>query len=92
MKQQPDIEQLKRVKKVAAPPFLLTRIQAKIEENNMEHLAPQWKWAGVLAIALMLFMNIFVVNLEQQNNTQSEAMEMISEGMGLFQSNQLYHE
>ena len=94
MKQQHDLDRLKKVNKVDAPPFLLTRIQAKIDARQMGQ-APvpvQWKWASALALAIMLLLNVMAVKNSHQTTGAPDAIETLADGMLMNASNQLYHE
>lgn len=92
MKQQQNLKQLQKVKKVEAPAFLLTRIYAKIKARETEQLPASWKWAGALAFSLVLLLNIFSVALKYQGNRNATGIESLSAGLQLSNSNQLYYE
>lgn len=88
MQENDHIELLENIKKVDAPPFLFTRIEAKIAHVTSDKL--NWKWAlsGLATLALVLTINITlsqnVVDEEPNNNIVSE--------LNLSPTNQLYHD
>ena len=92
MKHNLNIEQLKKVRKVDSPPFLLTRIHAKIRANQVEQLPISWRWAGGLAFGLMLCLNLLVVKTNHQTAGQTDGIEALADGLQLSNANQLYHE
>lgn len=92
MKQYQNIEQLKKVRKVDAPPFLLTRIHAKIRASKVEQLPLSWRWAGGLAFGLMLCLNLLAVKMNHQATGQPDGIEALADGLQMTNANQLYHE
>ncbi len=92
MKKIPNLDQLKKVKKVEAPPFLLTRINAKIMANQAENLPTSWKWAGALAFGLMICLNIFGLKTGNQPPGNQIGIVTLADGLQMSDSNQLYYE
>ncbi|MCB0528926.1 MAG: hypothetical protein KDC65_10655 [Saprospiraceae bacterium] len=92
MKQQHSLEQLRSVKKVETPPFLLTRINAKIAAQQAEALPSSWQWAGALAFGLMLLFNVMVVRANRQTGSGQGSVETLAYDLQMTASNQLYHE
>jgi hypothetical protein len=90
MKEEDPIDLLKKVGKVDAPEFLLTRIQAKINKPVQEQVPLSWKWAGGLAFGLLLAANLFFA--QNRNPMTPDAAELLVSSMSLDHSNQLYHE
>lgn len=76
------IELLRKVRRVEAPPFLLTRIRAKIDAARAEKLPATWAWAGSLAFGLLLFLNVVLA-------TRTETADPAAQ-YRLHQSPQLY--
>lgn len=54
------IEQLRQVQKVDAPPFLLTRIRAKIQASALESVPRVWVWGGILTYSCLLILAIWL--------------------------------
>jgi hypothetical protein len=85
-----NLELFKKVQRAEAPPFLLTRIQAKIRSAETERLPASWRWVGALTCGLLLFFNIYVLKTEK---TLSLApAEQIAQSIDIQMSNQLYDE
>jgi len=80
------IELLNSIQKVDPPPFLLTRIEARLEQALP---APRsWVLTSVLALCAIIAVN--VVLLSGQASAGRENVAALAEGMGLDNSNQLY--
>lgn len=90
MEKDKDLEMLGRIKKVDTPPFLFTRIEAKIQDFEAERFSPTWAVAWSLALALLISVNVFAFN--NFTSVQNDGIEQVASGMGLSGSNQLYHE
>jgi hypothetical protein len=84
------LELLKKIQKVDAPPFLYTRIQAKIRSAATEQLPMSWKWAGGLAFSMLIVGNLYFSTLNSAASTSS--IEVLAEGMRLQSQNQFYDE
>ncbi|MEQ1746309.1 MAG: hypothetical protein ABMA02_12850 [Saprospiraceae bacterium] len=86
MRREKKIEQLRRVQKVDAPPYLLTRVRAKIRSEAIaEHLPHSWWWAGAAAFVLLLLLNATVFFAPRQ----TPAADLV-EQYGLHQTQQVY--
>lgn len=85
MKNEEQIELLRKVQKVDAPPFLLTRIHARIRAGEAERLPASWKWAGSLAIGLLILMNALAFTAPERSESADLARQY-----GLYQTQQLY--
>jgi len=84
---------LKQVGRVAPPPFLFTRIEARIRAQ-MEQQVPMGRLVAVLCgLALLLAMNGLVLH-SGRPAAQPERSELPTLGtaLGIHTSNQLYHE
>ena len=81
---------LKKVRRVEAPPFLQTRIQAKIRASAAERLPASWQWAGGLAFALLLFLN--GIALRREKTAAQPPSGLMAESLEIQTSNQLYDE
>ncbi len=83
---------LKKVRKVDAPPFLLTRIQARIRRNEAERPPASWQWAGSLAFGLLLLLNALAIKQPATPSGSSDPSESLVQNFQLDQTNQLYVE
>ncbi|MEY3238636.1 MAG: hypothetical protein RIR11_74 [Bacteroidota bacterium] len=91
MNKEDDIELLKKVGKLDAPPFLYTRIVAKIEHaTTTEQLPLYWKWIGGLVFSILFFSNIYFTILGVKTSTS--AQESLVSTLNIHQSNQFYDE
>ena len=81
-----ELELLKKVSKVDAPPFLLTRIQAKIRSGEAEQLPAAWGWAGSLAFGLLLLLNVVAVG----RSNEAAPAQSLAEQLQMTQNEQLY--
>ncbi|MFN0036499.1 MAG: hypothetical protein ACKVUS_15650 [Saprospiraceae bacterium] len=81
-----ELELLKKVGKVDAPPFLLTRIQAKIRSGEAERLPLAWGWAGGLAFGLLLLLNVLAVGRPQE----TAPAKSLAQQLQMTQTEQLY--
>lgn len=85
-----NIALLKSIEQVEAPPFLLTRIEAKL--NAVVYETPKsWKLAFVVCSVVVLFLNLLTYTSNTNVNTQNNSAQIIS-SMQLESSNNFYHE
>ncbi|MCC6461983.1 MAG: hypothetical protein IT260_16030 [Saprospiraceae bacterium] len=88
MKNESNIDLLKKVGKTEAPPWLFTRIQAKLRQGEAEQAPGWWPWATGLALAALLVLNLAV----WQGAGSPSAAESLVSSLQLHASNQLYDE
>lgn len=88
MQTEDKLDALKKVQKVEAPPFLWTRIQARLRQSDVERLPRSWQWAGALAFGMLLLLNWRVI--ANAGNPTPEAT--LAAGIPLQTNNQLYDE
>lgn len=87
-----NIHTLKRIQKVSAPPFLFTRIEAKLEQHP-SLVSKNWLWASSFGLLLLLCINGYFINQNFSSDyPNTESSQTIIEGMSIDFSNQLYHE
>lgn len=92
MEQHDNIALLKQIERVDVPPFLLTRIEAKIAALREMYVKPRWVIATGLAFATIVLLNVLVINKEQRPDRREDAVEGWSGALELNTSNQLYNE
>ncbi|MEZ4938090.1 MAG: hypothetical protein R2799_10915 [Crocinitomicaceae bacterium] len=94
MKNDDNIELLKRVQKVNAPEFLFTRIQAKIEDTLPTKMPLSWALGLGFSIVFLIGINAFSVVNYHSGSSASSVNEQndLGEFVGANQSNQLYNE
>ena len=78
---------LKRIERVDPPPFLLTRIEARLEQGVR---VPRTRLVAVACgLALLLLVNVAVIK-QSKGDESGSAMGEVLDGMRLNASNQLY--
>jgi len=87
------IEGLENVQRVEAPPFLLTRIESRIEtlESNRIPLRRVVAFGCMLAVVLGLNAYFLVDRLSAESLDSTSQVNLV-EAMGLSNPNQLYYE
>ena len=93
MDKERDIELLGRIKPVAAPSYLKTRIEGKLTARITERMPLSWALGLASVIAIL-----FVLNLDRLNDVSSNAqadsnqIQEVYQSLGMSSSNQLYHD
>jgi hypothetical protein len=90
MKNEEELDLLKKVAKIEAPPFLMTRIAAKIRAAEADRLPVSWQWAGSLAFAALVLLNVFLAKIEARFTL--EPAETLAVTLKIQPSNQIYDE
>ncbi|HNM23915.1 MAG TPA: hypothetical protein PKL15_00745 [Saprospiraceae bacterium] len=81
-------ELLKKVRPTEAPPFLLTRIEARLRAEAAERLPRSWQWAGALAFGALLLLN--ALTLRPSGSTSTDTAGSLMSYLQINSSNQLY--
>lgn len=85
-----NIELLKTIKRVDAPPFLYTRIEARL--STEVYKAPkQWKYAFACIAIFILSVNIFVFKSQLTNDNQNK-IQQVANSMNLNSLNNFYND
>jgi len=79
-------KKLGKIRPVAAPPFLFTRIEVRISENVVSR---KWQLSAVAGFAILIFLNIYVITHAPRQHSN---IETVVSGMMLSSSNDLYDE
>ena len=82
---------LSRVQRVDPPPFLLTRIEARLADGGSMTVPRFRVIAVVCGLALLLCANVAVL-MQSNSGTSSSNEGQVVEVMGMNASNQLYHD
>lgn len=91
MKELDIVELLGRVQWVDPPPFLLTRIEARLTDAG-SMTVPRFRLIAVTCgLAVLLFANVFVLS-QSRSGTGSSGLSEVIDVMGMNASNQLYHD
>ncbi|MBK7383225.1 MAG: hypothetical protein IPI81_07795 [Flavobacteriales bacterium] len=83
-------ELLGRVGRVDPPPFLLTRIEARIAARQGSRPSPTWVFATSMAMLMLVAVNSYVL-FSGKANTEVTVDQLVG-GMNMGASNQLYHD
>ncbi|MEL6190684.1 MAG: hypothetical protein AAFR66_01485 [Bacteroidota bacterium] len=94
MREDTDFERLSRIQKVDAPPFLFTRIEAKINALQEEVYPIRWMRLALAGFVVLMLLNLWLVgqNVVGGSSVGEDNMSVLSAGVELYQSNQLYNE
>ncbi len=82
-----NINDLDKIRKVEVPPFLLTRIQQKIETLNTATLTKKTAWALGLSFSVIVVLNIGLILKSQVGD---KSMETYAQSIHLNSNNTLY--
>lgn len=81
------IDLLSQINKVEAPPFLLTRINQKLQSESSQFFSPR---ITRLIIAIFFLVLILNISLLVRNSNESDSGKSIAESMHLLPTNSLY--
>jgi len=82
-----DLDNLGKIKRVEAPPFLFARIQKRVDQSNKERMPKNITLAVSLSFVLILFFNaITLLNY----NSKTQVTENFVQSMQLTSNNSLY--
>jgi hypothetical protein len=85
------LELLKKIQKVAAPSFMLTRIMERIDSSTIEKAPTTWRFAFIAASVVILSLNVSIFFKSSGKQNENGIEEVIS-SMELSNTNDLYHE
>jgi hypothetical protein len=90
MKPEEAFELLKEIKKVDAPPFMLTRIKQGIANYQLTTVSNGWVVKMAMGMLIIVAMNIGIVLSQSSNSNEQNQSEVILEHMKMNTSNELY--
>lgn len=82
---------LKKIGQVDAPPFLYTRIRSRIDALTEAPAPVQWAWGFSIGAVLMLALNVGVLLTKTSTKHETSVAEVVS-AMQLSTNNDFYHE
>ena len=85
------LEELKQIKVVDTPPFLLQSIKNRIQNLKEVEAPPVWKYGFLACAAIVLLVNISLFVEWEDKRTNSQIGTVVS-SLQLSESNQLYHD
>ena len=93
MEKDPGTKLLNRIGQVDPPPFLFTRIEARISGRTGGAVPRRWVLVTGLSLAVLLAANTLAIQKRiQQVGPDREGVSDLASGMGLRTSNQFYNE
>jgi hypothetical protein len=81
-----ELDKLEHIQKVDAPPFLFTRIQAKIYRQN-QRFDRKLVWKLSIAMVFILLINAAVITINLKTQKQENSL---AKAMHLVPNNELY--
>ena len=81
-------EILGKVQRVSTPPFLMTRIESRLEARHKNAVIPRLVFATLVILVLV---NILIINSNRDQTMNSESMPLLDE-MNVKTTNQFYYE
>jgi hypothetical protein len=85
------LEQLKKIRKVDAPPFLLTRIRDRIDSATIEKAPTTWGFAFIATSIVVLVLNVSIL-FKPSGKQNEKGIEEVVSSMDLSNANDLYYE
>lgn len=82
-------EMLGNIERVDAPMFLLTKIQARVNEQLEASIPLKYVWTTVFSLMILLMLNVWVVQDATRVETKDNIAVMMEE-MDLIPSNSFY--
>jgi hypothetical protein len=87
------LDLLKQIKKVDAPPFLLTRISQHIHNFNNTRVPLKWKWTFTLTSIVVIALNLSIYfKFSAATEKRTVGIESIVSSMSLSTPTDLYNE
>lgn len=86
---QADIDLLDTIQRVEASPYLLTRIQQRIESKQATRFSTTWSWAIGISFVVLLLLNIATL---RNNHDASTNENNLAKSMNLLPNHNLYNE
>ncbi len=83
------IELLDQIKKVDAPPFLVTRIRQKIENSRQSRFSTGISWSLGISLLVVVVLNITIM-MKQTHSTKTAQDSNLAVAMNLIPTNSLY--
>ncbi|MEM9935825.1 MAG: hypothetical protein AAF824_19530 [Bacteroidota bacterium] len=88
-----DLAPLARIQKVDPPPFLYTRIEARLRAGMEEVVPVRWVRLALAGFVMLMLVNIWLVqNRLSYSQISGENIAVAGTEVELYLSNQLYNE
>ena len=93
MEELKELDRLKNVARVEAPPFLKTRIDARIQQLAEDSISSAWVWGFAATVALLVVVNGTILLRGSGSDASSfDVASSITSSMGINNLNQLYND
>lgn len=86
-----DLQKLKKIGKVEAPPFLYTRIRARIDSFAEAPAPMRWRITFAAAAAIVLALNIGIIMTSPKTQEETTIATVVN-SMSLASTYELYYE
>ncbi len=87
------LDLLKNIKKVDAPPFLLTRVKQQVHNLSNVEAPVKWKWAFALTSVIIMMLNVTIfLKSNESSEKKTTGVENVINGLNLSTKNDLYNE
>ena len=68
------LKPLEFIEKVETPPFLLTRIQQKIQNELSNRVPPKTAWVWGISLAMIILLNVLAITKHQKANNDDRSL------------------
>lgn len=86
------LNMLGQIKKVDAPPFLITRINEQINSNSKIIAPVKWNLVFAITTIFILTLNVSILFKSTTNEIKNTEIEEVFTTLNLSTTNELYHE
>ena len=85
-----ELVKLRNVKKVDAPPFLLTRIEQRIDSLSSRSVNPRLRFIVLSSLVVLAIVNLLALSSFTAHNSRENSVRTFAIQMNLSSSNDLY--
>lgn len=85
-----ELNKLKKIRSVDAPPFLFTRIEQRIASSSASVVSLKLRFAVVSSLLVLAVINIFAVSEFTSHRNQESSIQHLVSDMNLNSSNNFY--
>ncbi len=85
-----ELNKLKKIRPVSAPPFLLTRIEQRIAASSISAASPKLRLAVFSTLVVLALVNVLAVSSQNSSRSPESDIRMLASEMNVSSSNELY--
>jgi hypothetical protein len=85
-----ELEKLRKIRRVDAPPFLYTRIEQSLDSASRSSVSPKLRFAVFSSLLALAIINGIVLSSGSGQETQQSGIRHLASEMNLQSSNDLY--